>query len=319
MSGTGAVKKILQGLLILVCGLSMVAAYAQETAAVLEVSAEGVDVLRWGVTNWLSLSADAQTPIGSGDRIRTDAYGRVFIHFDETDAYVMPDTEIVIAEFSPDRLSVELAAGRVIFAFDALPALDFQLQVGNVVIEEPSLHFAVQVEENIVWVISTDGILSGTMNGEAFVASPGEGLRISDTLERVALAGDRISFASIDGLLDGCPAVVNGRGEVSLNVRVGPSVAYDVLGSVPDGLNVFLMATNPDDARYRIQFLNGFGWILSNAVIHNCDDLPVLPYSAGEHPIRIVRATSDELTFLRPYFGAPEDDLIFYILPQLDG
>ncbi len=295
------------------------AVYAQQTAAALEIAAEGVSVLRAGAVNWLSLPDDALTPIGSGDLLRTDGYGRAFVDFGTVRAYILPDSEFAVTEFSPERMHADLTEGRVIFAFDTLPALDFRLQVGRMVIEEPSSLFAVQVHDGVIWLVSAEGVISGLIDGEPFAAAAEEGVRIGEAVERVILNGGAMSFARIDGLLDGCPATINGRGEASLNVRVGPSTAYDVLGSVPDGLNVFLMATNPDDTRYRIQFLNGFGWILSNAVVHNCENLLELPYSAGESPVRIVRASPDEIALLRPFFGAPEDDLIFYILPQLEG
>lgn len=295
------------------------AVYAQETAAALEIAGEGVSVLRGGAVNWLNLPADALTPIGSGDLIRTDGYGRAFVDYGMMRAYILPDSEFALTEFSTERMHVELTSGRVIFALDSLPALDFRLQVGRMVIEEPSNLFAVQIQDGILWLVSAEGIISGLIDDGPFAAAAEEGVRVGEAVERVELTGGAMSFARIDGLLDGCPATINGRGEASLNVRVGPSTAYDVLGSVPHGLNVFLMATNPDDTRYRIQFLNGFGWILSNAVVHDCENLLELPYSAGERPLRIVRASPDELTLLRPFFGAPEDDLIFYILPQLEG
>jgi len=305
-------------LLLVLLMISVYALAAQEAtdsyAAVLRINAATVEVQRAGTERWLPLPATAEFAFGDGDSVRTDRYGRAWLNFAQVitlRALVMSESEARIGVYSDSQVVVTLVSGRMAFTLDTTPTI-FQVIAGGAVIDTIAGNFAVQVTGETIYVVASTGVINVHANGVNIPLSAGYGVRVGATNSNLVELGERANFARIDGILDGCPGDIQARGEDALNVRVGPALSFDALGSIPNGTPVFLMAMNPRQERYRIQFLSGFGWVLANGVVNRCANLPELPVSAVEQIVRILDPTAEELDILRPYFGEPDDDAIFY-------
>ena len=129
----------------------------------------------------------------------------------------------------------------------------------------------------------------------------GYGLRVGDAAEAPVALEAPAGFSRLVATLDGCPGVVEAVGHQNLNVRVGPTLAYDVVGVVENGTSVSLLATSPSNSRYRIQYLGGFGWVLASGVQTACEGLPEMPLSTLEHLAGPLVVSEDELNFLVPW------------------
>ncbi|MFN8527052.1 MAG: SH3 domain-containing protein [Anaerolineae bacterium] len=305
---------------LILCQLGAVSIRGQaaEIAGELRILYPQVEFLRWNTFEWLSVRKDAQFPVSVDDAIRTDREGRALIQFGDSSAYLLPTSQLEIIEATPDRLIVHLTDGRLLVQTSNGGSNAIYVTTDRAQVDTPSAGYGVQVLADETSFISTSGTLEITSQAEGITMNAGQGMRIREQADPVVDLAGLNNFARIDSLLDGCPAVIQARGEASLNVRVGPSLAYDTLGSIENGMPVYLMAVSPGGERYRVQFLSGFGWVLATGIQHRCTDLPVLPYSAQERIIRVIHPSAEELSLMYPYFGAPEDDQILYILPEAE-
>jgi hypothetical protein len=322
-------KRLVQFIVLIVLAVYLPAHTNAQTenptpyAAVLRVTFAEVELLRANTVSWLPLSVGAEMPIGAGDKLRTDYYGRAMIIFgDFAEGLVLPGSMLAFNEYTLDesiRVAVEIQAGRAVFAVDEGVRFDhFQINVGRARVTAPAPMFGVQFnsDSGAASIIVGEGDTTVDVAGEMFTVAAGYGLRVGDQVDPLAALEPPYNFARLDGMLDGCPAVIEARGEASLNVRIGPSFDYDTVGSVPNETPVYLMAVSPNGERFRIQFFSGFGWILATGVRNRCVGLPVLPYSSVEFILRVFRPQPRELELLRPFFGEAQDDVIFYILPE---
>ncbi len=311
-------------------GTNSILAQSQPFAAVLRVIQDSLEIQRANAVNTLPLPPNSQSGFGVGDLLRTGTYGRAIIEFGAARLLVLPQTEIMLDDYSgsngssANTLALTLTRGRVFFvrggaSFDALT-----IHAGTITLDQAAPDASVGLEvlangtSTIIAGVSSSG---GTVNGEAFTLEEGEGVRSDPVLgdsPPTAITAP-YNFARLDSFMNGCPGDIQARGEASLNVRVGPGLDFDALGSIPNETRVFLMATNTTGERYRVQFLSGYGWVLANGVRHRCTDLTVLPNNSVENIVRLLYATPEELEILFPFYGTPEDDEIFYILPQQEA
>lgn len=178
----------------------------------------------------------------------------------------------------------------------------------------PARHFAVQSSPQATYVIVAEGEASVSTVTMQNVTRLREynGIRGTESLSSPIRLSAPASFAQVDGILDGCIGVISARNQMNLNVRLGPSEVYDVVGTVGNGDVVRLLGVSPNNERYRIAYKSGFGWILALEVRNSCQDLTVYPYSTVEVQEGVFAPSEEELGYLMPYFGAPEQDLWFY-------
>lgn len=292
-------------------------------AALLHIETAGVEVLRANTTEWIPLPMGAEAPIGIGDTIRTDFFGRAWITLlNGATVYVLPTTELSILAFGADVdgfIGVTLNQnGRVIYELTE-PALftEFKITSPYLHLMQPAAHFAVQTTETASYVVVADG--------EARVRDDAESPTSEIQLQAgVGVRGDAnglsapipldipMTFAQLDGRLDGCVGVIQTGNQRDLNVRVGPTGSYDVIGSIPNGSTVALMGVSENGERYRTVYKSNFGWILALEVRNSCDNLPVYGYNTLERQYGVIAPTDVELRLLAPFFGMPTDDDWFY-------
>jgi hypothetical protein len=171
--------------------------------------------------------------------------------------------------------------------------------------------------EEEVTIVSAEGLLGITLEGETISIDPHTGLRIrqNDADPPVTIPEDvPINFARIEGELDGCMGAIQTANDVLLRVRAGPSDQYFYMGSIPDSTPIQLMGTAPGPGGlwYRFQFLSDFGWALGAAIETDCTDLTQYPDFGVENAPGIVQVRDYEIPLLEPFFGMPEDDVWFF-------
>ncbi|MDX2074785.1 MAG: SH3 domain-containing protein [bacterium] len=311
---------LLAGVICLIIAISQA---QTDYAALLRVERDGVEILRANTQVWISLPVGAETPFGVGDTVRTDFFGRAWITFlDDTVAFVLPTSQLTLADFSVDEdqaAGVHITQlGRIIYEIpDMTPFADFRIITPHLHLITPAEHFAVQTTEDSTWVV--------VASGEALVTDETENLqtslRIGEGVGVRATEADfsppipleyPTTFAQLDGKIDGCAGVIDPRNRENLNVRVGPTRNYDVIGTFARGDVVQLMGQSPNGERYRVVYKSHFGWILALEVRNACDNLPVYDYNTLERQYGVIAPSEDELRLLVPFFGLPEQDDWFY-------
>lgn len=275
-----------------------------ELAATLEVLSSGVEVRRVNTSNWISVNVEAI--VGVGDVIRTDATGRARITFftDGTDTELLPNTEYRINQFEGSdtefNISVEVLIGQTLQRLNRLLDANSQYEVitPSMSLGARGTQFAIRVEDG---GRSAMLVSEGTVAAENSITSSnaaevplGFGIRaeVEGVLSDVVRA---TTFAQLDSALDGCQAVLSTPDDVSINVRVGAGVEYPRAGVISSSEIDHLYGVTESGGWYRIQFRDGFGWILSSSatVEEGCVALRGFPNGYGTEDATLYSSIGD--------------------------
>jgi hypothetical protein len=292
-------------------------------SAALRVLNVGVEFRRLNTEAWERVRQHAEMPFGAGDVLRLNDEGRALITFaDGVELLVLPHGELEILQFEQagDTLTLRLrfsgqAAGAVT---DPARFSQFEIETAQGVVTQPAQHFALQVDESAARLIAAAGTAVFDAGGDTVSVSAGEGARITaDGIETANYLASPMHFARLDSLLDACPGTARATERDSVNIRQGPGSGYDIIGEVPNGAPVEIVATTPQRDRYRVRFLSGFGWVVADGIVTACADLPVLPYDTLERVYGVIGITADDTRLLEAFFGTWRDDYLFYpIIPE---
>lgn len=293
-----------------------------EYAALLRVERGRVEILRANTHVWRRLPVGAETPFGVGDVLRTDLFGRAWLMLldDSATVYILPTTDVTLRQFVADVGDTAQVAfaqnGRVIYHIaDAARFSRFQIVTDYLTVSQPADLFAVQTlpTQTSVVVASGRATIAPPNTPRTITAEPSVGVRGNQTgVSAPIRLAYPTTFAQLDGVLDGCVGVVQARNQQDLNVRVGPTENYEVIGTIRNGSTVYLMGVSPNRERYRVAYKSHFGWILALEVRHQCDNLPVYGYNTLERLYGVFAPSEAEQAFLTPFFGLPSEDAWFY-------
>lgn len=305
-----------------ICLIIAIAQAQTDYAALLRVDNGRVEILRANTQEWITLPVGAEAPFGVGDVVRTDFFGRAWITLLDESAtvFVLPTTDLTLLYFSADENQTAQVAfsqnGRVIYRVaDNTRFTHFQIITDYLTVAQPADLFAVQTLETQTSVIVAEGA--------GLITQPNTPTRINAG-QNIGVRGDQIgisapirlsnptTFAQLDGVLAGCVGVIQTRNQRDLNVRVGPTENYDVIGTIRNGETVYLMGVSPNGERYRVVYKSHFGWILALEVRNSCQNVPVFGYNTLERQYGVITPSADELRLLTPFFGSPADDDWFY-------
>lgn len=305
--------------IILTFSLFGISTAQQELAAVLEVTYSGVEVRRANTQSWIAIPDNAVMPIGSGDTVRTDRYGRVLITVDNRiTALVLPFTEYTIESIDDTssglEYRVELLDGTTIHRVNNVP--DFEIDTGEMIVLGAEGEFATWAAPPILDVVTVrEGSVRIERLGGAFTVLANQGFRYHPTNPEIRTMDAPLNRARLDAQLDGCTGVVKPRvGASGLQVYTGAGTAFNLMGSLDGIETVEQFAQTRSEFWTRIQFGNQFGWVIADAISPplNCF-LRSLPDSTIERNIlRIVAGDERELALLEPYFGIPDEQVFFY-------
>jgi uncharacterized protein YgiM (DUF1202 family) len=107
--------------------------------------------------------------------------------------------------------------------------------------------------------LTKDGTIATNAQGREVEVPPGYGVRVEvgATPSEVVPA---TTFEELDSALDGCPVQVTTESDVRLNVRLGPGLDYERIGSTEPAEITQLIGVTDDAAWYRFRFSDGYGW-----------------------------------------------------------
>ncbi|GAB4547300.1 MAG: hypothetical protein OHK0023_08410 [Anaerolineae bacterium] len=254
--------------------LAVVRAQDSELVASLEVLDGGVTIQRAATSGFVLVNFESL--VGVGDVIKTAADGRARITFFangvETD--VLPNSEFRIDAFSGSeeryQLTVTLIVGQT--AQRVLKVLD---SGSSYIINSTGLELAVRgtvfdtrVERSgRSATIVRDGAVKARNVGTAGVADvpAGFGVRAEQGkgLSDVVRAA---SFAQLDSAIDGCNGVIETIGDVVLNVRIGPGLTFEKIGTLDNLTAQRLYGVTETTQWYRVMFEGKFAWVFAPAV-----------------------------------------------------
>ncbi len=275
-------------------GLSLTQVEAQqELAATLEVLDEGVEVLRFNTSNWIPIRVEAI--VGVGDRIRTDATGQARVTFfaDGVETDLLPNTEYQINQFTGDgesfQLEVSVLVGQTVQRINRLLDANstYDVRTPSMALAARGTEFVVRVQDaGRSAMLVSQGVVAATAEELERAVDPGFGIRADDQtgLSDVVRAD---SFDALDASLDGCAGSVRTTDDVSVNIRLGASTDFPIVGVVLPQTIDRLMGQAEDSDWYRIRFRGGFGWILSSTaqIEEECAGLREFPASYGPEDV----------------------------------
>lgn len=285
-------KKIVQILLVLMLnGIWLGLATAQsERVAILEVLHEGVEVKRAGTNLWIPIGVESI--VGVGDSIRTDTTGEARITFFGTgaDTELAPATEFKIRRFEGDDdtfiISVEVLSGitrqQVRGFFDV--GSSYELITPGMAMTVRGTEFAVRVEDTgRSALLTSEGVVAASAERSSEEIAAGFGVRapVGEELSAVVPA---TSFDELDAALDGVAATFATTADIRLNVRIGPGVDFERVGSIAPVEITSVLGVDESGVWYRIAFRDGFAWVSSEliAVEVELEKLPRYPIGFSE-------------------------------------
>ncbi|MEO1288841.1 MAG: FecR domain-containing protein [Chloroflexota bacterium] len=303
------IKHVVTVMTVLVITLTVgLTLFAQnEFAATLEVLNSGVEVQRVNTDTFIAVQVEAI--VGVGDTIRTDETGEARITFfaDGTDVTLEPSTEYRIIEFEGDdddfQLTVEVLAGQTTHRLGRILGTNssYDVETPGMTLAAQGTVFSIRVESNgRSGMLVFEGDVDANADGQQADVPPAFGIRsaVNEELSDVVRAS---TFDELDSALDGCTVSVTTLDDVSINVRLAPSLDAEAIGFISaDEIDTFVGVTE-SGTWYRIPFDDSFAWVLSStaSISTDCAGLRVFAddfSEAGVSPTTDDADTSDDTT-----------------------
>ncbi len=310
------------GLFSLAIGLLLpwTVAQADDLAATLTPIYAPLDFLRVETVDPFSIRPGQLIVVGAGDAITTGREGRALLDFNGLfQILLFPQSNLSIHEFGFEdgeaRFSATLVGRASQVTAEGTRFSRYQLATGAFTIDAPAEVFGVwanpgETQYAIVW----DGNLQ--VIGQTQAIPAGSGLRASASgLQVIEIPQtDYINPARLEATRASCTARVNTVDDLNLTVRFGPGSGFSAIGFIRTNQDITLVAINENRNRYRVQRFSGFGWVETGGLIPSpeCDRLPVLPNLFSESNEQFLLVEEQELPFLTPFYGPPEENLWFY-------
>lgn len=259
-------------------------------AATMEVLDPTVMVQRVDTANAIEVKVEAI--VGVGDTITTGESGRARITFfsDGTSTELEPNTSYRIEEFSEEgesfTLKVTVIAGQTIQQLGRI--LDsnsaYEVETPGMTMSARGTVFAIRVEDTgRSAMLVSEGTVDASNQDESAEVPTDFGIRAEQggALSDVIKAS---TFEQLDAGLDGCPIAVTTPDDVSINLRLGPSLDAPLVGYISASEITVAMGTNSSGDWYRIHFGDSFAWFLSStaSVESDCAGLREFPDTYSE-------------------------------------
>jgi hypothetical protein len=300
-------------------------AQAQSTAAVLTARFGPVEVKRAGTEAWIALSPGAEMPFSSGDAVRTSAdSGRAWLAFAGLRWLILPNSEVTLDRYmalTVDEAFIEAhVTGVIVTAASPGGAFGYTLHTPKFTVTKSgtlsALWTSPEWPDSYIVAEGTASIALRDAPDDSIQIKAGEGLYVGgDQTEPLAMDAP-YNAARLQSLLYGCPAVVTTRDNVGLIVRRGPSTGFQNLDILLNGHEVNIIGQTETSEWSRIQYLSGFSWMFTRALDRDetCSRAtPPFPDSSPQESIITAFNTDeDERALLQPFFGARDENYLFY-------
>lgn len=260
-------------LLLVSATATPVLAQSDNSVARTRVTSAGVEIQRVGTSSWVPIKVESL--IGVGDSIRTTDKGRATVSFidDVLTIDLSESSELNIEAYTGAgntfAVHADLRSGFARFKSLRTLGADEQFEIimpgftttvqqgsGSLRVESSGRSALLVTADSKMTVKGQDASTEVTANNGVRAASGGA---LSDVVPA-------LTFPQLDSSLDGCPSKLSLEDDVRLNVRLGSSRTFPIIGGLPGDAAVQAMGITASGGWYRIQFKNGFGWIQSRTL-----------------------------------------------------
>jgi uncharacterized protein YkwD len=292
-------KKLRFAVLLLPFLLLRISYARSDLVAYLTVTNPNTEVNRAGTNLWVQLNAESI--VGVGDTIRTDATGQAILSmFGQTSTVQFtPNTEIQILQLQRDEegyvISLQLNRGISIQNFnppsDGSASYEVKTSKMNTVAQQG--RFMLAIEGDAAKMLVQSGSAFGVAGGTVTEVPANSGIRTQDNgqLSDIVPAA---TFEQLDSALDGVPATFASDADILLNVRQGPARSNAALGSVAPADIQKILGVSRDHNWYRIPFGDhGAGWVSAAAATVTADTSNLLVF-ANDYVEQPPNATASE-------------------------
>lgn len=316
--------------LLTLCCLLLLAhnqpAMAQQRAALMTVRYGVVEVQRVGTSAWLRVPVGAVMPLVAGDSVRTKRSGRVhFALSNGAELLMLQDSQLTLITYSDAAVAPQFEAsveGITIWRFQDPAAFGLvALHATNFTLTQFAEHFAVwSLPEQHDTLAVALGQASAEINERPYVVTQGQALWSDPANPQYITLEPPVNAVRVEAELFGCRGIVQTTRFRGVNVRRGIGQQEELLGLIPNGAEVLVLARNRADYWLRVQYLSTFSWIVKEAVRFNesnCPNLRVFPDNSPLERIgSVVNALNSEVALLEPFFSTPPNDWLFYRYEQ---
>ncbi len=285
-------------------------------AATLEIARRGVEVRRVETRQWIALPQGAQIPVGAGDQLRTRRSGRALLSFvDGSQLLVLPSSALTIETYRPVSDEAWQLQARLdgVGVMRNVAITDLALATFNFTVSDAIAHFAIWADPSQADVITVaeGAITVSTRDARAYALNAGEAFRYAPDEPLLLTLDAPFNRARVLVATDStCAGSIQTRDDAG--VYLGAGTGYEQRGFIDEAGTYPLFARTRSGFWTRIQFGNGFGWIVTELVDVRCF-LPIVPDDTGERTReQVIAPSTQELDLLRPFFGDLSDDPWFY-------
>ena len=292
--------------------------------ASVRVETQGVLIKRVDTDAFISLPFRAVTPWAAGDQLMTNETGRAWMNLGDTTAVVVPFTDMSLREFAMDetpRIDLELTQGVILM--QTVRAGRYVIETPTWVVEADSAaHFAVWQRLNQAPAVSVAvGHVEVTRVGDAesVTVRAGGGVFLEDdTMKTVRYPEPWNDFRMIAASRD-CEGVVRVfEPYEALRIRSGAGFEHFQTGLILNTKPIFVVGRTFTGGWLRVVQQNNYGWMKTEYLLTECTNIPTLDDNIREQLYRLVNVGEDEIEFLRPFYGLPIEDVIFFVsLPEV--
>lgn len=296
---------------------------AQQRAVVLTVRYGVVEVQRVGTSAWLRVPVGAVMPLVAGDSVRTRRSGRVYLDLrDGAEMLMLQDSRLTLMDYNDNantrRFEASVEGISVWRMLDPAAFGEFVLHATDLTLTQPAEHFAVwSLPEQYDTLAVAQGQAAAAVDTQPYTVTQGQALWADPSRPQLVTLDPPVNAVRVEAHLLGCVGVVDTiayyRG---VNVRRGIGQQQELLGVIPNGAQVFVLARNRADYWLRVQYLSTFSWIVKEAVSFDesaCPNLRVLPDNSPHERIgSVFNALDSEVALLEPFFSTPPNDWLFY-------
>lgn len=268
---------VLSLILILMLVLSFTAQSQERFVAHIIVSSGEVQLLRDGTEQWVHIGMESI--VGMGDKVRTldDGIADLEILNEQSRLQIEPNSEIQINQLQSaggeQTISITLSRGAmagIVNSDDGKAIFEITL---------PGLTFLTRASIINTWVsddefsnvITSSGGVYVLVNDDLVEIQEGQGISAARD-GKLARSLPSASREQLTLLRQGIVASFSVTSDTQLNVRKGPSIASELIGTIPPVDIIRVYATDVSGAWYRIDYNDGYGWISSQNIDSSIND-----------------------------------------------
>ncbi|MBX3082770.1 MAG: SH3 domain-containing protein [Anaerolineae bacterium] len=261
-------RRALSLVFFLLLATTPVLAQSDNSVARARVTSAGVEIQRIGTSTWVPIRVESL--IGVGDSIRTTDKGRATVSFldDVLTIDLSEQSELGIDAYTGEgnAFTVRSVLRSGFARFKSLRNLGDSEQFLIVMpgftttVQQGTGNLRVESSGRSALLVVADSKMSVKAKDSTATVGENNGVR-ADADGALSDVVPALTFPQLDSSLDGCPSSIKLDDDVRLNVRLGASRSYPLIGGLQGNSTIQAMGITASGGWYRIRFKDGFGWV----------------------------------------------------------